>query len=128
MSLIDILLVILIISASALCVALIIYIGKITSSLNQIEKDIKSVSVEINPLISSITNLSESLTEISENAKDQVYTVRGIINSVKNRVDTILQLEEKVRGGIEGPILSVATNIKAISNGINTFLKSFRKT
>jgi len=127
MTLLDILLVILILAASALCVALIIYLAKITRSFSSMQKDLNEISTNFNPLIKSVSDLAEKLSSITENAQDQLDVSRSIIYTIRDRVDTILDLKEKVRTGIEVPILSVVRNLKAISNGVNTFLSYFRK-
>jgi uncharacterized protein YoxC len=127
MSLIDILTALLIVSASALCIALIFYLAKITRSIHAMQKNINEISTNFNPLIQSVSELTEKLSNITESAQSQLDVSKGIIDSIKDRVDAILELEEKVRTGIEVPLMSVITNIKAISSGVNTFLSYFRK-
>lgn len=127
MSFIDILTIILIISASALCIALIYYLAKITASVKAIQKNIDEISSNINPLIVNVSELSEKISVITEDAKGQIQSSKNIVQNVKNRVDTILTLEERVRGGIEGPLMTLVTNFRAIANGLNTFLGYFNK-
>ena len=67
MNLIDILLAILIITASALCIALIFYIWKISNAIKAMQADISELSTNIQPFLNSTTELSTvGLTEISE--------------------------------------------------------------
>jgi len=125
--LIDILLVILIIAATALCIALIYYIWKISNTVNAMQADINELSKNLQPLLNSTTELSDNLKEITGNAKAHVDISKNVVLSIKDRVDTILQFEEKVRGGIEGPVMSFIKEITALNNGLNTFLSYFRK-
>ena len=127
MNFIDILTIILLISASVLCIALIFYLAKITSSVKAMQEDLNKISSKINPLIENVSDLTEKISTITEDAKGQIQTSKNIVHSVKNRVDTILTLEERVRGGIEGPLLTLVTNFRAIANGLNTFLSNFKK-
>ena len=127
MSFIDILTIILLISASALCIALIFYLAKITSSVKAMQKDLNEISSKINPLIVNVSELTEKISTITEDAKGQIQTSKNMVQSVKNRVDTILSLEEKVRSGVEGPLMMLVTNFRAIANGLNTFLSYFKK-
>jgi uncharacterized protein YoxC len=127
MNILDIFTIVLLISASALCIALIFYLAKITSSLNAMQKDINEISSEINSLMANVSELTQKIASIAENAEDQIQTSKNIVQSVKNRVDTILSLEERVRGGIEGPLMTLVTNFRAIANGLNTFLSYFKK-
>jgi len=127
MSFIDIFTIILLISASALCIALIFYLAKITSSVKAMQKDLNEISAKINPLIVNVSELTEKISTITEDAKGQIQTSKNIVQSVKNRVDTILSLEERARDGIEGPLMTLVTNFRAIANGLNTFLSYFKK-
>jgi hypothetical protein len=52
---------------------------------------------------------------------------KGIVFSVKDRVDKILEFEEKIRTGIDGPVMGVINQFKAISNGVSTFLSYLKK-
>ena len=127
MNLLDILLVILIISASLLCLALIYYIWKISLSIKAIQDDLSQLSTNLEPLINSTSQLANNLSDMSDNARGQLDTSRNIVTSIKERVDTILEFEEYVRKGIEGPVRTFIREIMAINNGINTFLMKFRK-
>jgi len=127
MNLTDILIVILLISASALCIALIFYLAKITSVVKAMQKDLNEISSRINPLIVNVAELTEKISTITEDASGQIQTSKNIVQSVKNRVDTILSLEERARGGIEGPLMTLVNNFRAIANGLNTFISHFKK-
>ncbi len=89
--------------------------------------DINELSENLQPLINSTTELSNNINEISENARAHVDISKNIVLSIKERIDTILQFEEKVRRGIEGPVMSFIQEITALNNGLNTFLSYFRK-
>ena len=124
---VDILLVVLIIAATALCIALIYYIWKISNAINAVQKDITELSRNLNPLIISTNKISDNLKEITGNAKAHVDISKNVVLSIKERVDTILNFEDKVRRGIEGPVMSFIKEITALNNGLNTFLSYFRK-
>ncbi len=124
---IDILLVVLIIAATALCIALIYYIWKISNTVKAMQVDINELSKNLHPLLISTTELSNNIKEITGNAKAHVDISKNVVLSIKDRVDTILQFEEKVRRGIEGPVMSFIQEITALNNGLNTFLSYFRK-
>ena len=126
MNLLDIFLIILIISASALCFALIFYLWKISVSVKAMEDDLKQLSINLDRLINSTSILANNLTDMSNNVKGQLDTSRNIVTSIKERIETILEFEEYVRKGIEGPVRTFIREIMAINNGINTFLKKIR--
>lgn len=127
MTLIDILTVIVLILVSALIIALIVYLGKITRSIQDLQKDISDLSERVDPLVTSLSDLTNKLTSLSDEANEQMDTTRNIVYSVRDRVNVILDFEEKLRAGIEGPVMGFINQLKAISNGVNTFLHYLKK-
>ena len=119
--------VLLLFAASCLCFALIIYLRKITKSFSEIRLDVKGLSAQLKPLIESTTELSEKLGTLSEEIHEPVQTAKTIVDDIKGRVDTILELEEKFRGGFEGSVTGLIKNLSALANGVNTFWNTFRK-
>lgn len=118
--------IILLLCASALCIALIIYLNRITKAVKSIESDIKEYSSEIKPLLESTTNLSEKFNLLTAQANEQADVVKKIIGNVKDHVDQILTLEEKLRKGIEEPATDIIKNLSAVVNGVNTFWKTYK--
>ncbi|MBK9099316.1 MAG: hypothetical protein IPM14_14610 [bacterium] len=127
MTVIDVLTAVVLILVSALIVFLIVYLGKITKSIQELQKDISDLSDKLEPLVFSLADLTTKLTDLSDQAKRQLEATKGIVFSVRDRVDTILKFEEKIRAGIDGPISGFLTQIKAISNGVSTFLNYLKK-
>ena len=93
----------------------------------RIENNLNNVTAEIKPLIESTTALSNNINEITEGAKDQLDIGKRIVTDVKDRVDLILNYEEKIREGVEGPVFGLIKNLSAISKGIDTFWRTFKK-
>jgi uncharacterized protein YoxC len=127
MTVVEVFTIVLLISASALCVALIIYLKKIAQAINGIEGDVKDMSLQVKPLIASTTNLSEKLNKLSEDAKQPVMMVKEITGDIKNRIDTVLAFEEKLREGIEEPANRIIQSLSAIANGVNAFWNAYRR-
>ena len=114
-------------AATCLCIALIIYLRKITQSFEDLKAEVKHLSDRIKPLIVSTTELSEKLKIISDDLKEPVQTFKGMVNNVKDRVDKILETEEKIRGGFENSVSGLIKNLSSVANGVSTFWKTFRK-
>ena len=119
--------VILLVCASVLCIALVIYLNRITRSIKDIQSEIQNFTSEIKPLIASSTNLSEKLNHLSNEAGNQLNVTKGIVNKFDERVDTILELEEKVREGFAGPVLDLIKSLSAITNGVSAFWNAYKK-
>jgi uncharacterized protein YoxC len=114
-------------AATGLCIALIIYLKKITSSFEELRQDIRSLADGVRPLLNSTTELSEKLNKISEDLNEPVQTAKTIMYDIKNRVDTVLELEEKLRGGLEGSVTGLIKNLSSIANGVSTFWNTYKK-
>ena len=126
MDTIEILTVILIISSSLLCYALIYFVFQLAKSLRSIEVDVKSVSFKLAPLIQSTLLLSEKLIHITEEAESQLLITKSIVNDVRDRADRILSVETKIRDGIEDAVMPVFNKINAAGKGIQAFWKKYK--
>ncbi len=127
MTLIDVLTAVVLILVSALIVFLIVYLGKITRSIQDLQKNISELTDKLEPLVSSLADLTLKFSDLSDQAKKQLEATKGIVFSVKERVEKILEFEEKIRAGIDGPVMGVINQFKAISNGVSTFLSYLKK-
>jgi uncharacterized protein YoxC len=110
-----------------LCIALVVFISRIFQTVKEIEIEIKDLTFEMKPLIASAMNLSEKLNQLSDFADDQLLVTNNIITKVNDGVDIILDFEEKLRKGFEGPVLDFVKGLSAISNGISAFWKVYRR-
>ena len=127
MNVVTVLTVIMLISASLLCLALIYYLYKITKSFEEIKNDVKEFGADMKPLIASTTELSEKLSSITSDARGQIQLTRDMVMNVKHRVDMILGFEERIRKGIEEPVLGLVRNVSAVVNGANAFWNAYKK-
>ncbi len=127
MNLVPVFTVILLAAASALCISLIVYLNRISRSIKNIEAEVRDLSSDVKPLLSSTTELSDKLNHISEEAGKQLNTTKNIVAKVDDRIDTILLLEERFRSIFEGSILDFLKNISAIASGVNAFWNAYKK-
>ncbi|NWF50748.1 MAG: hypothetical protein HXY49_09415 [Ignavibacteriaceae bacterium] len=127
MDLITVFTIVLLISASALCLALILYLGKITRSVKEIESNVRQLSSDLKPLLISSTTLSEKIIRLADEARSQISSVQGIVKDIRGRVDKILSLEEKIRSGFETPLNSLLKNLTAISSGFEAFWNTYKR-
>lgn len=118
--------IILIASASALCIALIFYLNIIVKSVQSVDQNIKELTANLKPLIQSSLELSDNLSKITSDAKDQLRISRTVINDVRERADKILNFENRIRTGLEDAILPLVNNLNAVGKGIETFWRSFK--
>lgn len=126
MDIIQILTVVLIVSASALCIALIYYLNKIVKSVQSINKDMNELSANLKPLIQSATELSDHIYKITSEAKDQLRISRSILSDFRERADKLLSIENKIRSGVEDAVMPLFKNLNAVGKGVETFWRNFK--
>jgi len=126
MDIIQILTIVLIVSASALCIALIYYLNKIVKSVQSINKDMNELSANLKPLIQSATELSDHIYKITSEAKDQLRISRSILSDFRERADKLLNIENKIRSGVEDAVMPLFKNLNAVGKGVETFWRSFK--
>lgn len=126
MEITEILTIILIASASALCIALIYYLNQIVKSVQSINTNIKELTSEIKPLIQSTLELSEKLNQITNETKSQLQISKSIISDFRERADKVLNMESKIRSGIEVAVMPLVQNLHALSKGVETFWRNFK--
>jgi len=118
--------VLLLASATVLCVALVYYIFRLTKSFEKMQADISRIADEIHPLLESFDSLALSIKNITTHVEEQMASVAWIVDSVKSRVVDLLEVERKIREGIEAPIQSLTTNLNAVKKGIATFVQRLK--
>ncbi len=110
MDLTEILTVILLILASALCLALIYFLYQIVKSVHSISLNIEEFSLKLNPLIESTIKLSEKLIHIINKVESQLLISGSIVSDIRENVDKILNVETKIRNGIEYAVMPSKKN------------------
>jgi len=126
MNLTEILTVILLISASALCIALIYFIYQIVKSVQSISLNIEEFSFKLHPLIESTLELSEKLNHITYEVESQLQISKSIFSDIRAQADKILNIETKIRSGIEDAVIPLGKNLHAVGKGIDAFWRRFR--
>jgi uncharacterized protein YoxC len=126
MTITEILTIILIASASALCIALIYYLNRVVKSVHSINDNIKELTSEIKPLLKSTLELSEKLNQITGETKSQLQISRSIISDIRERADKVLDMESKIRTGIEDAVMPFVQNLHALGKGFETFWRNFK--
>ncbi|GAB1348874.1 hypothetical protein MASR1M107_10870 [Ignavibacteriales bacterium] len=117
--------VILYISASALCVALIFYLKKLTESVQQMQKDVGELTDKFEPLIDSLKTLSTSLSETSSEVQQQLDKTGWAIDQVKMRLESLFGFEEKVKESLESPVEKLVSNLTALKGGLSAIFRAF---
>jgi uncharacterized protein YoxC len=126
MDITKILTVILIMLASALCIALINFRYQIGKSVRSIISIVKELSTEINPLLISIHKIFKKLNYMSTGIESKLQISRSIISNIRERADIILDTETKIRKGMEDSDMFLIKNFNAVGKGIESFRRTYK--
>ncbi|MGD8777765.1 MAG: hypothetical protein PVH88_02260 [Ignavibacteria bacterium] len=124
MPLLDILLIVLIICASAFCIYLIISFRKINSSIEIIQKDIHRISEEALPLIESLKQTSQNASKLIENANTRINDLSDEVRTFKNKVTNFSLI--KTKSSIGNPVTDLVKKLRSISNGMKAFWSNLK--
>lgn len=119
--------IVLLISASALCLALIYYISLITRSIESIRNELNKIALQINPLLESLNEVSRSVKSLSEDIREQLAKVNWIIDEIKGKIEAISSLENRIRESVETPAQNLMSNLTAVKNGLTAFFRALRR-
>jgi uncharacterized protein YoxC len=126
MDTIEILTIVLLISASILSLALVYFVYKFIKSVRSIGADIKALSDKLIPILKSTFIFIEKLTRIADEAESQLQISKSIVSDIRDHTDKILKVETKIRNGISDAAVSLLNNFRAISKGISSFWKTLK--
>ena len=124
MEVIDILLILLLIIFSVLGIYLIIVVKKLSSTIDQVEKDLNEFKNETTPLIEEFAEITKSASSISKVVEEQVDFISDKIEWVKSKFN--LAADPSIKSPQENAY-NMVSNLRAISKGISSFLKEFKK-
>ncbi len=124
MSLMDILLLILIISASALCIYMIISIRKISRNVDQMQADIHRFLEAATPAVQQLESISKRLDNITSTTERHVIevsdTIDGYVEKGKHYIDTLKS------ESTQNQVVSLINNLRAIVRGLSAFLRDLK--
>jgi uncharacterized protein YoxC len=124
MNLIDVMLIILILSASALCIYAIIYLKRLTEQIEAVRKD-------VHELVERTTPILENLEDVTQRANRIVLEVGNywdeIDRSIRNLRERVSNFSFSRLSDVEYPAKDIIKNIKAFAKGMAAFWQEFKQ-
>ncbi|MDZ7767333.1 MAG: hypothetical protein U5K00_23440 [Melioribacteraceae bacterium] len=127
MNITDILTVVLLILASALCIALIYYNFMIAKSVRAMSSNFEKISNKINSFIDSAQEISKKIDDVADEIDSQLKVSGSVVTDVREFGNKLLSVESKMRDGIEETIIPLAKNLRALGKGVSSFWKNYKK-
>jgi pilus assembly protein TadC len=119
----DIFTLLLLFSASVLCLMLVYFFLRIARSIEALERDFKKMSDQMTPLLESLNNLSRAMKSLAEEVRGQLDKTNWIIDEVKAKVEGLLYLETKIKESLEHPAQSLLSTLQTIKKGVSSLFK-----
>lgn len=97
------------ISASALCVYVIVVLVRVREILAILQKDLSEIGAKAKPVLENMLVVTDKLKSISTKVDDQVGLVKGSLESVKQAADNIVAFEQRVQDSLEEPLMRLTS-------------------
>ena len=125
MTVIDVLLIILIIAATALCIFIIFYLGKLNRQVNELQKEVKQIVDNTVPLLNNLNEVTSRANRIVTEAENYWDEIDRSIKKLKEKASNLTSLS-RFRDE-ENPTKDLIKNLRALFKGISTFWREFNR-
>jgi uncharacterized protein YoxC len=125
MSIIDILLIILILSATALCLYAIIYLKRITENVEALTKDVHGFIEKTNPVVEKLGDATKKINRIVSEVEYYWEEIDTSIKKIRERISGLTSI--KNYRDVEYPAKELFKNIKAFAKGATAFWNAFKR-
>ncbi len=122
---IEILLAVLILSASALCIYLIFVLKTLLKNAASIQKDVSNLVEKALPLLENLNDVSNRASKVVNGIENYWDEVDNSIKRVKEKVKNFTSLKSIQND--ENPVKDLIKNLKAFFKGLSAFWQTFKK-
>ncbi len=122
---IDILLAILILTASGLCIYLIFTLKTLLQEAETIRKDIHNLVEKALPILDNLNDVSNRASKVVNGIEDYWDEVDSSIKRVKEKIANFTSL--KTFQSDDNPAKDLIKNLRAFVKGISAFWQTFKK-
>ena len=118
-----------VIAASIVVVAIILIpvILQIRRTAREAEKLLETARMQVVPFSHDLTVISKEVSDILKSVHRQVDRVEEGMAAVQGAAERLRDFEEAIMTIVEGPLLKLSTLVRALSRGIEAFLRFFRR-
>ena len=125
MTVIDVLLIILIIAAIALCIFVIVYLGKLNRQFDTLQKEVKQIVDRTVPLLNNLNEVTSKANRIVSEAENYWDEVDRSIKKIKEKASELTSLS-RFRDE-DNPTKDLIRNLRALFKGVSTFWREFNR-
>jgi len=108
-------------SASALCVYLIVVLVRFKAFLEVLQQEVIELNRNLKPVLENLNVAADKLRLIASKVEDQVNMVHGVFVAFKRVTDNVTRFEERFQQRLEEPLMRVSSLFGGIINRIISF-------
>ena len=124
MTIINILLIILILAAIALCIFLIITLKNLLLKVDELQKEVKQIVERTVPVLDNLNYATSRANRIVSEAENYWDEIDSSIKKLKERVSSLSSLTRFKDG--DNPAKDLIKNLRAFSKAISAFWSEFK--
>ncbi len=124
MNVIDILLIILILSASALCIFLIFYLKKLIDHVEAVRKDVHELVEKTTPVLENLDDVTRRANRVVSEVENYWNEIDSSIKKVRERISGLTSLKRYTDA--ENPVSELIKNVKALTKGFVAFWQAIK--
>jgi uncharacterized protein YoxC len=99
----------LLLSASTLCVYLIVVLVRVNKLIDVLQRELVDLNKNLKPILENLNVISEKLRQIASKIDDQVNMVHGVFVAFRRITDNITRFEEQFQRRLEEPLMRVSS-------------------
>ena len=111
-------------SISVLCIFLINYVGKITTSIANLEKSVKELKDELDLFLNKVAVLSDKSEKILNDISAKSLLLQNTFVNIRQISSDLLEFERTIKSSIEKPLSMVINAVMGIITGLQIFNKN----
>jgi uncharacterized protein YoxC len=100
---------------------------QIRRTSRELEKLFDTARMQVTPLSHDLTAISSEIKDILLSVRRQVDRVEDGVTAVRNAAFRLKEFQTEIEHTIEGPLLELAALVKAVSRGVEAFLRIIRR-
>lgn len=124
MTIIDVLLIVLILSAIVLCIFTITFLKRLGENVELLRKDVDQVVQKTIPVLEKLDNAADKLNNMTTEIDGYVTEIGGSYKDLKSKIESVFK--PSAHKGDGNPIGNLIQNLSAISKGIRAFFVNLR--
>jgi uncharacterized protein YoxC len=118
----EILKLVLLFSASALCIYLIVVLVRFKAFLQVLQIELIDLNKNLKPILENINTVTDKLRLIATKVEDQVDIIHGVFLAFRRITENITRLEERFQQRLEEPLMRVGAMFGNIINRVASLL------